>query len=323
MLPAFAQISLAELKRYANVAGSGKDQELEDAIALASQDIEEEGLGGRRVVYRGPVEDDDNIMAAAALANGPSFPSIAGQPNSAGRTLVVKRVDADRGLTGGTLTVTGTVGGVAGTTEVFDLTAGDELHGLKFFTAISGLSLAGVAGSGAGDTLQIGTSPGYTELYSPSGGSEIIPLDWPIQNVVEINEDLNGVFGVTTALVAGTQYEIREPFSVRRRIARVSNLTDYAFYPGYRVVRGRMSAGYRTQAKVPPKIKGVCKELAAWYYQHSEKREFGMQNVSDGLGGRSFSGPPLLTDGMKNRLAAYLRPEFDATAERDFALEAA
>lgn len=316
MLPAYALVSLAELKRYMPAQGTAKDLELEEAIAIASQDIEEEGLGGRRLIYRGPVEDDDNIMVAATLANGSSTPAIAGQPNSAGRTLVVKRVDADRGVTGGILTVTGTVGGVAGSTEVFDLTLGDELHGVKFFTAVSALALTGVTGSGSGDTLQIGTSAGYTELYSPRDTSEIIPIEWPIQNVIEVNEDLNSVFGSTTALTAGTQYELREASTLRRRIARISNGLDFAFYSGYRVVRGRMSAGYRTQAMVPPKIKGVCKELAAWYFQHSERHQYGLQSTSDALGSRSFSGPPMLTTGMKDRLAAYLRPEFGVTAER-------
>src|SRR5437773_11746984 len=108
-LPSFAQISLDELKRYIPATGNLLDRELEEAIALSSQDIEQEGLGGRRVVYRGPVEDDDNIVASVAIANGSL--TLAGQPNSAGRTLVVTKTDADRGLADGILTVTGTVVG--------------------------------------------------------------------------------------------------------------------------------------------------------------------------------------------------------------------
>jgi hypothetical protein len=321
-LRSYSLVSLAELKRFITAGGEARDQELEDAIALASQDIEEEGLGGRRVVYRGPIEDDDNIIASATLANGASSPAIAGQPSSSGRTLVVTKSDADRGLTGGTLTVTGTVGGVLGSTEVFDLTAGDELHGVKFFTAVSALALDGVAGAGGGDTLKVGTSEGYTEFYSP-GDSEITPIEWPIQNVIEVNEDLNGVFGVTTALTAVTQYVIRSPYTAARRIARVSNLLDFSFYRGYRVVKVRYSAGYRTQASVPQKIKGVCLELAAWYFQSSTRKQYGLLSTSDGSGSRSFSGPPMLTSGMMTRLAAYVRPEFAVTAERDFQLEAA
>ena len=318
MLPAFAQITLAELKRHIPVAGSGKDQELEDAIALASQDIEEEGLGGRRVVYRGPVESYVSIVAAAAIANSAAL-TIVGPPNSAGRTLVVRKTDPDRSLAAGLLTVTQASPALV---ETFDLLSGDELHGTKFFTAAVTAALTNCSG-GSSDTIDVGTSPAYTELYSPYGGSEVIPIEWPIQTVHEVNEDLNRVFGASTALTVATQYEIREPSSVRRRIARISNLTDFAFYSGYRVVRGRMSAGYRTQAKVPPKIKGVCKELAAWYYQHSEKQQYGLQSTSDPTGSRSFTGPPMLTKGMLDRLAAYLRPEFDITGERDWDTEAA
>jgi hypothetical protein len=317
----YAQVSLTELKAFMGVAGDTKDQELEGCIALASQDVEEEGLGGRRVVYRGPIESLVNVMAQATLANGDSVPAIAGQPNSSGRTLVVTKVDADRGISAGTLTVTGTVGGVAGSTETFDLTAGNELHGVKFFTAISALALTGVAGAGGGDSLKIGTSPGYTEFYSPCDTSEITPIEWPIQNVIEVNEDINRTFPTTTALTAVTQYEIREGSSARRRIARVSSSLDFGFYSGYRVVRVRYSAGYKTQATVPQKIKSVCLELAAWYFQHSDRRQYGLTSISDATGSRSFSGPPVMTSGLSGRLAAYVRPEFEMTADRDFVLE--
>lgn len=319
-LASYAQVTLAELKRYITAKGSTKDQELEDAIALASEDTED-ALGGRRVVYRGPIEDDDNVMASATLANGDSTPTIAGQPNSAGRTLVVTRVDADRGLTQGTLTVTGTVAGVAGVTEAFDLTDGDELHGVKFFTAVSGLALTGVAGSGEGNTLRIGTSPGYTEYHSPCDSSVITPMEWPIQNVAEVNEDVNRTFPTATALTTA-QYEIREPYSARRRVARVSSSLDFAFYSGYRVVKLRYSGGYRTQASVPSKIKAVCQELAAWYFQHADRKQFGLSASTDASGSRTFSGPPIITSGLRGRLAAYVRPEFAVTAERDFSLEA-
>lgn len=319
-LVSYAQVTLAELKRFITAKGNVKDQELEDAIALASQDTEDEGLGGRRVVYRGPIEDTDNIMASATLVNGDSTPAIAGQPDSAGRTLVVIKTDADRGLTSGTLTVTGTVDGSAGTTEAFDLTDGDELHGVKFFTAVSGLALTGVTGSGSGDTLQIGTSPGYTELFNPCDTSVITPLEWPIQNVAEVNEDLNRTFGTSTALTT-SQYEIREPYSARRRIARVSGGLDFPFYTGYRVVRVRYSAGYRTAASVPAKIKAVCQELAAWYFQHADRKQFGLTSSTDDRGSRTFSGPPVITSGLRGRLAAYVRPDFFVTAERDFSLE--
>jgi len=318
-LPAYALVTLDELKRYFPASGDGKNAELEEAIARASQDIEEEGVGGRRLIYRGPVESYTSIVSAGVVVASGAL-TIVGAPNSAGRTLIVRKNDADRSINSGTLTVSQAAPVLS---ETFDLTAGDELHGVKFFTAAVTAALSGCSGMNAGDTVDVGTSAGYTEFYSPNGSSEVTPIDWPIQNVVEVNEDLNLLFGSTTALTAATQYVIREPASVRRRIARISNLLDFAFYAGYRVVRARMSAGYRTQAKVPQKIKGVCLELAAWHFQHSEGKQYGFQSVTDGMGSRSFFGPPMLTSGLKNRLAAYLRPEFHCTGERDVDLDAA
>lgn len=324
-LPDNAHVTLKELKDFAPFAGDARDDAAERAIGRASSVVDGEGLGGRRTIYRGPVEDDDSVMLSATLANGNSVPAIVGGAwsNAAGRTLVVTLVDADRNLTAGTLTVTGTVDGVGGVTETFDLTQGNVFHGLKFFTAISALALTGVAGAGQGDTLKIGTSEGYRELYSPCYGQTIIrPLEWPVRNVVQVHEDWDRVFGSASLLVAGTDYELRNAGSILRAIVRLSSGLDSTWLAGTRVAQGRMSAGYKGPAEVPWKIKGVTLELAAWFLQHSDRKQYGLQSQSDAMGSRSFSGPPMLSQGMKNELGEYFRAEVDPTAERDFVLEA-
>ena len=194
-----------------------------------------------------------------------------------------------------------------------------RLHGVKFFTAISAAALSVLAGQAAGDLIKVGTSVGYTEFHSPDGGSEIIPIEWPIRSVVEVNEDLNLVYGTPTALDTGS-YAVRQSSSVRRRIARISDLMDFAFYAGYRVVRLRYSAGYKGAAAVPPMIKGACLELAAWHYQYADKKDFGLTSRTDATGSISRSGPPMILAGMANRLASHIRAEFDRSGERDSTL---
>lgn len=322
-LPSNAQVTLAELKDYIPKAGGAQDDFLERMIGRASASIEAEGLRFRRAVYRGPVEDDDNIMASATIANGASAPAIAGQPSSAGRTLVVTKTDPDRGITAGILTVTGTVGGIPGSTETFDLTQGNELHGVRFFTAISGLALSGVTGAGAGDALKVGTSAGYTELFSPCGRSEIHPLEWPIRNVVQVHESYDRLFDATTLLTVTTHYELRNAGTVRRALARVDGSTDIAWASGRRVVQARLSAGYKGPGEVPVKIKGVCLELAAWHAQHADRHEYGLSSRSDALGSVTRTGPPMLTQGMKAELSEFCRAEIEPTAERAWQDEAA
>jgi len=311
-LPTHALVTLAELKSFMPTQGTSKDPQLERAIDCASRDIEEDGVGGRRLRWRAPTEDDDAIYSGA-WATGTPAPSA--QPSSA-RFLVVTFPAA---ASAGTITVTGTVGGVAGETEAFDVANGLLQYGLKPFTAVSAQAIVGAAGAG---TVKVGVSLGYVELYSPNGCAEVTPIEWPIRYVAELNEDLSRAFASTTALAA-TQYEIREASSVRRRIARVSGHLDFPFYSGSRVVKARLSAGYRTTADVPSKIKGVCLELAAWYFQHSEGKEYGMASHTDALGTITRTGPPMLTFGMKDRLSAYLRAEFESSAQPDFDLEAA
>jgi hypothetical protein len=322
-LPAYAQVTLAEFKRYAPLMSTGKDTECEEAIARASLRVEQEGLGGRRVVYRGPaeVEGAGNIVASRTLADETVPGGALTQPSSEGRTLIVTVTDADRSVTAGTVTVTGTVGGVAAQTEVFDLAAGGLVqHGVKFFTAISSIVVA-VTNEGAGDTLKIGSSVGMTEFYSPYGGcSEVVPIEWPILYVAELREDVSRTFPASSALTEGTHFEIRRRSTNQRALARISGAISFPFYSGYRVVRGRMSCGYRSAAAVPQAIKDVCLHLGAWDLFHSLGRQYGLSSVSDAAGNRSFSGPPMLTTGMKEALDAYRRPEFGLTAERDFDL---
>jgi hypothetical protein len=321
-LAAHAQVSLAELKEYLGETGSGEDANLERAIMRASGLVEAEGVGGRRLIYRGPVEDDDNIVASAAIADGAL--TVAASPNSAGRTLVVTKTDADRSVTAATLTMTGTVGGTAGETEAFDLSLADVQHGVKFFTAVSAAAITVTAGAQAIDTVKVGTSEGYTELFSPSGtGILICPVEWPIQNVINVNEDADRVFAAATDLVEDTDFEIRNRSSIRRALARIDDSLDFAWIAGRRVIRVRYSAGYKTSAAVPEQIKGVCLELAAWYHQHTTRKEFGLSTRSDGIGSVTRSGPPMLTTGMRAALGSYWRAEAGITAERDFDLEVA
>lgn len=321
MLPAYAQVTVSEFKSYCVLTGVTRDQEIERAIDRASIDTEQ--YVDRRLIYRAPTEDDDAIVALATIATGAL--ALAGQPNSAGRTLVVSKTDADHSLTAGVLTVTGTVGGVAGTTETFDLSSGDVLHGVKFFTAVTAAALTGCAGQTSVDKVKVGVSAGYTEYhspYEPDRVSEITPIEWPVQNVVEVNEDVTLAFGTGTALTSA-EYQIRSGSSISRRVVRISNLLDFPFITGRRAVRLRYSAGYKGAAAVPSALKGFCLELAAWHYQYADKKDFGFTSRTDALGSTSRSGPPMITSGMASRLASYQRIEFDRNAERDFDLEAA
>lgn len=309
-LPAHALITVPELRDYISLQSGGKDDALARHIGLASSQIEGQGVHYRRLVYRGPVEFYTSIVNGQTIANGALV--IAGAPAAAGRTMIVRKNDPDRGLTAGTLTISQAAPVLS---EEFDLTAGDELHGVKFFTAAVTATLSGCSGMGLGDTIDVGTSEGYTEYYDPRG-SEITPLEWPIRNVI-IHEDQSGLYGSSSLLVLGTGYELRDPSGVGRSIVRLSSPgTEMSWASGARAVRARMSAGYKGTTEVPAAIKGVCLELAAWHYQHTDRKQYGLQSTSDPLGSRSFTGPPVLTDGMKDALAEFWRPEQYDTAER-------
>jgi len=304
----FDLITPAELKRVVPAGGTAKDTELAEACTRASLQLEHRY--DRRFVYRAPGSGEAVVVNAQNWADGAI--AKANDPNAAGRTLIIAWETA----TGGTLTVTGTVAGVAGVTEVFDAANGKLQHGVKFFTAISAIVAAAAAGAGK---VTVTTSLGYVEYHTPySACSEIHSSEWPIQQVVEVNEDLNRIYGTTTALVAGTDYVVRE----RRRIARISNLLDFPFLAGYRTVKDRLSAGYFTTGSVPQDLKNEAAAVAAWIYRYNTSGRQGLESGSEAQGSFVLAGPPMVTSGQDVALGFYIRPEFERTWERDFDLEA-
>jgi hypothetical protein len=306
--------TVAEFLVFYPLEGKGTADAIEASLEDASFDIEGAGLGGRRGVYRGPVEDDASICAAQAIADGALV--IADPPAAAGRTLVVTKTDTDRSLTAGILTVSQADPPLS---ETFDLTLGNQLHGVKFFTAVVTATLSGVNGAGSGDTVKVGTSPGYTELYSPSGGCSLItPREWPVLYVADVFSDYYRVFGADTLLQEGVDFELRNVDTSKRSIARISNGLDVPWAAGHRTTKARMSAGWNGVARVPRNVKGVCLELAAWHYQHRVKKEHGLVSRQDQGGNVTRSGPPMLTQGMRARLSTEWRPDAMPTAERSW-----
>lgn len=304
-------ITLAELKRFVPMAGTGQDVLAAEEITRVSRAIE--AYLDHRLVYRAPGEDPENDNAVASTAWGGGPFNVAGQPGSGGRTLIVSWDTA----TSGTLTVTGTVDGVAGTTEVFDAANGRVQHGVKFFTAISGVVSSNPAGGG---TVKVGYSVGYVEYHTPRMRSKLYVLEWPIRQVAEVNEDVSLVYGAATALSA-SQYEIREQ---RRCINRVSGRLDFPWYCGRRVVKVTYSGGYFGTANVPMDIKQVACRLAAWSLREVVRTQHGQASGSDAIGNFALQGPAMLTAGMRAQLDPYMRPElFDRSGERDWDPEAA
>lgn len=320
-------ITLADLKSYRPL-GTGRDAMLRVWITTASRVIE--NYLGRRIRYRAPLEvaSGDDLVADVAIANGSL--ALAGQP-AGGRTLVVSVTDADRSLTAGLLTVTGTVGGVAGVTENFDLAAeiqqdfdGDgfmRLYGSKFFTAISGAAVSGASGATAADKVRLGVSLGYVEYHTIPGGCEHWTLEWPVISILEVNEDASAVYAAAAALVAGTDYRLDKN---EGKLTRVASQVPFSWDASWRAVRDVYSGGYASIAAVPQEIKDVCRRLVLLSFQEVENNWLGKSGASDPAGNWTRFGPATLTKEMRDQLQPYRRRRFlTDTGEREFDLEAA
>jgi hypothetical protein len=319
-------VTLAEFKDFLPKSGSARDAAMRVAITRASRELE--GACGRRFIYRAPPEVDGaaNILASRTLVDETiASGSLAAQPNSAGRTLIITVTDADASVTAGTVTVTGTVAGVAGTTEAFNLAGGLIQHGVKFFTAISQIVVA-VTGEGAGDTIKVGSSLGYVEYYTIPCGlnsdrSILRTIERPLQQVLAVYEDPYRVYGSDTLLVAGTDYVVSKDAG---RIERLSSGVGYAWQIGRRAIKAVNSAGYFGTTNVPADLKGHALHLAAQFYLEADKGQIEVASGSNALGSWTRMGPAGLTRKTHDALwsTGHIRIE-DVTAERDFDLEAA
>lgn len=312
-------ITLAEFKNYRPVTqGTSKDSTVFPGVITAASRMIENELG-RRIRYRAPAEVDGaaNLLPSTNFVNG----ALAGvvQPSSSGRTLIV---NFSSGLTAGVLTVTGTVGGVAGVVKTFDVADGQVQHGLDFFTAISAMAASGVAGSG---TVKVGSSLGYVEYHTLTGTPNLRTLEWPVKNTPnEVNEDISRTYGTTTRLVLGTDYLLHvgglaEP----AKVIRINGPYPRWWFGGWRAVKLVYSAGYQI-ASIPQEIKDACGRLAVLLFKEFDQGQIEVASGSNVLGTWTRSGPATLTKAMRDQLAAYRRYRYDSdTGVRDFDLEAA
>lgn len=310
-LPAFALCTLAELKDELPGTGSSRDDALERAIRAASRLIERNLR--RRVIYRAPAETAD-IVAAVTFANGSL--TIANQPNSAGRTLSVTVTGAP---TAGIVTATGTVAGTAGVTEAFDVTNGFVQHGLKFFTALSGIAVTAKAG-GTTPTVQVQSSVGYVEYHTPDGSPDLYALEWPVAQLLSAYEDSERTYAAADLLTASSDYLLNGPTG---RIVRVSSATTGRknWGAGFRAVKLTYSGGY-SAGNLPADLRDVALELAIALYEERAKGRVGISGETNDMGAFTRFGPSGISKLMGEKLAPYRRL-WPTTGERDFDLEAA
>lgn len=323
-LAAYALLSLAELKEHLAIAGPGQDAALSTVINDTTDEFE--NYLNRQFVYRPTAE------AVAALVNGQSWASgaitVANQPNSIGRTLMVTWTLA----TGGTLTVTGTVGGVAAVTEVFDVANGLTQNGLKFFTAISGAVATNAAGAG---TVTVLPSQGYVEYHTMRVNGrdlmtdELRPREWPVISIGELCEDLNWprTYPTSSRLVQGSDYDlVKAPRHYLRRLMAGSvavgwywptgmRVDGLAYGPAPRPIRLTYAAGYASAATVPGRIKSQAKRYAALLWREIDRKIQGVQSQSDALGNFTRFGAAKITQEMADALQDEDRMEFYETGE--------
>jgi hypothetical protein len=167
---------------------------------------------------------------------------------------------------------------------------------------------------------------GYDPLLPASPSRPALYVnEWPIVSVTTVNEDSSRTYGGASLLAANTDYIVNNPVG---KLTRVAGSLPRSWVWSWRAVKVVYIAGYQRSDgsivgadAVPNGILGVFDDLVAWMISHRNKSEQGRASISDELGSRTFwAGPPMITDGMHDRLAAAgaLRASLRGiTGERD------
>jgi hypothetical protein len=330
MLQPYALATIPDLR--ARFSKSGPLDGQESALNEASRKIER--VIGRRVVMRAPTEDADALVASVNVnANASGSLTLLAQPGSPGRLPVITVTDPGRALlTAGitvTVTITGTVAGVAGTAQVFDLCQGvSTLYGVKFFTAISAATLT-VTGTTviSGASLQIGYSQGYIDYLSPVyGRSDLWLPDWPARQILAVYEDTTRAYDSTTLLVEGTDYEITgnqagRPDGVLTRIADATGGRS-CWACGFEAVKVVWSCGAFTAAEVNPDLKAIAGRTAYSHLSAEQRGTFGASSMSDNGGNVTRFAAPGLSPDDRAELVNFTNFDAERAYRRGFDLEA-
>jgi hypothetical protein len=318
VLQPFALVTLAELKEIFPVSSTGRDDAFRNAINRASRRCEE--IASRRFVSRSPTVSAAGIIAT--LANGAQ--TIAGSPPAPGGVLVVT---VPAGITAGTLVVTGTVAGVEGVTETFDLSLGvSTLYGVKFFTTVASATVTGLTGSG---TASVGYSFGHVDYFTPDHcATELWLVDYPVQQVLAVHEDATRAYGSDTLLVEGTDFLVTGSQVGRHRgvLQRTSSATSglAAWLSAFRAQRVIHSAGYFTVANVPQGLKSIAARLARFYFdQEQGESSQDVAQETDSMGSRTRVSRKEFMAAIREDLEEYVNHGYPADAIRDWDQEAA
>lgn len=268
---------------------TGENLALEACGERASEEIE--AYCGRRFVYRGTfAADEGDILAPLALANGSPFGSPAAV-SSEGRTLRVKVTDPAYALRAGTITITGQgyagsyADGLSALSERILLPSsrgGCEVALSKVFAGAITIAVADLVGHGADTKMSVSSVLPCRDSWSPREPRAYVwLLDYPVQQVLEVNEDDARTFGTGTRLVLDRDFVLDRETG---ELTRVTGSTPYEWRTGVKVGRGDYVGGYRDsadKAMVPRGLRSACAQLGIMIYREVARELQGVSSRSD------------------------------------------
>jgi hypothetical protein len=153
----------------------------------------------------------------------------------------------------------------------------------------------------------------YAHSQGVTLGPHIYTRQWPLISITSIHESDDRTYDATTLLAASSYVSN----AAAGRITRVGGSTDGPedWTTAYRGLKVIYAAGYANTAAVPAAIKDVCLRLCALAWSEVDRKQHGVNSVSDALGNVTRFSAARLSPDMKDALAPYARREFIQTGE--------
>ena len=127
---------------------------------------------------------------------------------------------------------------------------------------------------------------------------------WPIGTVTEVAEDADRVWGATSVLTAGTDYQINTLGDETTEIQRLSGGAPSTWSAGFEAVKVTFTGGWLV-ADIPKSIKSVCGEYMARLYHAAIDQEHAFESIADARGAVKTYGPLGLLGPQRKRIANY------------------
>lgn len=146
----------------------------------------------------------------------------------------------------------------------------------------------------------------HTEYFDSLGQNAFFLREYPIREIVSVNEDRAHLFPDTSLIDREHYYFTPDPESLEDLPGNLSLIPPYQLSRAEKSIKAVYSAGYDL-AEVPPDLKEAVIEIVAWNHTRYKSRRIGITGAIRGSGKDGESLETTLPEFIRTLLEPYRR----------------